>query len=313
MPTDPIVEVTGLVKTYGDFVAVKGITFAILQGEIFGLLGPNGAGKTTTLSVLSCLLAPTAGQATIAGHDVVAEAMMVKRLIGVVPQEIAVYPTLSARDNLAFFGRIYGLNRKRLRARIAEVLDVVGLSERADDAVEHYSGGMKRRLNLAVGLLHSPQVLFLDEPTVGVDPQSRHRIFENVRRLSEEGFTILYTTHYMGEAEALCHRVGIINQGEIIALDTPRHLINDLGGGLICVGIPQLGERMADRIAALPHVKRVSAVDGKLAVEASNAQAALLGIITSCHEVGIAMTSLETLEANLESVFLHLTGRRLRD
>jgi ABC-2 type transport system ATP-binding protein len=313
MPTAPIVEVTGLVKTYGDFFAVKDITFAIPQGEIFGLLGPNGAGKTTTLSVLSCLLAPTAGQATIAGLDVVAEPTMVKRLIGVVPQEIALYPTLSARDNLAFFGRIYGLNGKRLRARIAEVLDVVGLPGRADEAVGNYSGGMRRRLNLAVGLMHRPQVLFLDEPTVGVDPQSRHHIFENVRRLSAEGVTILYTTHYMDEAEALCHRVGIINEGEIIALDTPRQLINDLGRGLIRLGTSQLGERIATRIAALPHVKRVSAADGKLAVEASNAQEALLGIITSCSEVGIAMTSLEILEANLESVFLHLTGRQLRD
>jgi ABC-2 type transport system ATP-binding protein len=247
------------------------------------------------------------------GLNVVAEATMVKRLIGVVPQEIALYPTLSARDNLAFFGRIYGLNGKRLRARIAEVLDVVGLPERADEAVENYSGGMRRRLNLAVGLMHRPQVLFLDEPTVGVDPQSRHHIFENVRRLSAEGVTILYTTHYMDEAEALCHRVGIINEGEIIALDTPRQLINDLGRGLIRLGTSQLGERIATRIAALPHVKRVSAADGKLAVEASNAQEALLGIITSCSEVGIAMTSLEILEANLESVFLHLTGRQLRD
>ncbi|MDI6809770.1 MAG: ATP-binding cassette domain-containing protein, partial [Candidatus Eisenbacteria bacterium] len=208
-----IIEVSGLVKKFGDLTAVDGVSFEIEEGEIFGLLGPNGAGKTTTISILSCLLAPSGGRVTVAGMDVVADANEVKKIIGIVPQDIALYPTLSARDNLSFFGHICGLGGKELREKIDLALEIVGLRERAGDTVEKYSGGMKRRLNLAAGLLAKPRVLFLDEPTVGVDPQSRNNIFENVRRLNDEKVTILYTTHYMEEAELLCHRVGVMDEG----------------------------------------------------------------------------------------------------
>lgn len=190
----PIIEIRDLVKRYEERVAVNEVSFTVEEGEIFGLLGPNGAGKTTTLSILSTLLAPDGGQVTIGGYDVSREASRVKPLIGYVPQELALFPTLSAQDNLAFFGRIYLLSGPALKERIAAVLDVVGLSDRAGDAVKTFSGGMKRRLNIAVGLIHQPRVLFLDEPTVGVDPQSRNFIFEHVERLKAEGMTILYTT-----------------------------------------------------------------------------------------------------------------------
>ena len=312
--TKNIVEARDLVKRYGELVAVKGIDFNIRQGEIFGFLGPNGAGKTTTISMLSCLLVPTSGSVTIDGLDVVRDAAQVKRIIGLVPQEIALYPTLSGRDNLNFFGRIYRLSGKRLRERVDAALEIVGLSERAKDAVQTYSGGMKRRLNLAAGLLHEPRVLFLDEPTVGVDPQSRNHIFENVERLNREGMTILYTTHYMEEAERLCHRVAIMDEGRIIALDTPQNLIKVLGGGVIHVGVRAgLSEEMLGRIRQLPTVKEVASLDGKLKVKTVDAQRALVKVIAIFNQADATITSLEILEPNLESVFLHLTGKRLRD
>jgi ABC-2 type transport system ATP-binding protein len=253
-----IVEVENLVKKYGDLTAIDGVSFAIQEGEIFGLLGPNGAGKTTLISVLTCLFPPTEGTVTIAGYDVVQDAAQVKEIIGVVPQDLALYPTISGRDNLIFFGQIYGLRGRELAQRIDQVLDIVGLADRAGDAVETYSGGMKRRLNLAAGLLHRPRVLFLDEPTVGVDPQARNYIFENVEALNREGITILYTTHYMEEAERLCHRVAIIDEGRIIALDTPQGLIALLGGGVIHVGVRAPAAELLDKMRALPGVKEVS-------------------------------------------------------
>jgi ABC-2 type transport system ATP-binding protein len=246
-----IVEARNLVKKYGDFTAVENVNLTVQEGEIFGLLGPNGAGKSTVISMLTCLFPPTSGTARIYGHDVVADADQVKRLIGVVPQDLALYPTLSGRDNLRFFGEMFGLAGRKLRQQVESVLEYVAMTERAGDPVKTYSGGMKRRLNLAVGLIHGPRILFLDEPTVGADPQSRNHIFENVERLNRElGLSILYATHDMEEAERLCHRVAIIDRGKIIAMDTPKNLI---------------------------------------------------GIL-----------SIETLEPNLESVFLHLTGKSLR-
>jgi len=307
------VVVRDLTKTYGGFAAVKGISFEIGEGEIFGLLGPNGAGKTTTISMLSCLLEPSAGEAAVAGWDVSKEREKVKQSIGIVPQELALYPTLSARDNLLFFGRMYGLRGKKLNQRIDEVLGIVGLSDRAGDTVRKFSGGMKRRLNLAAGLVHGPDVLFLDEPTVGVDPQSRNHIFENVVRLNREGMTIIYTTHYMEEAELLCHRVGIMDEGKIIALDTPRSLINSMGQSLIYIGTDQNGANVIPCLRALPQVKKVSKLENRLAVETVDAQRAVTGIIAALNESGMNLTSLEIREPNLENVFLNLTGKKLRD
>jgi len=312
--SENIIEAQGLVKRYGDVEAVRGLSFAIRRGEIFGFLGPNGAGKTTTISMLSCLLEPTGGTATIAGYDVVKADQQVKRRIGLVPQELALYPTLSARDNLDFYGRIYGLRGRALRQRVDEVLEMVGLAGRASGAVETFSGGMKRRLNIAAGLLHRPEVLFLDEPTVGVDPQSRNAIFEHVERLNAAGMTILYTTHYMEEAERLCHRVAIIDQGRIIALDTPRKLITDLGGGIIHLGVANgMAEELLEQIQALPEVGAVTRLDGKVKVKTTQAQEALVSLLALFNSTDTDITALEVLEPNLETVFLHLTGKRLRD
>jgi ABC-2 type transport system ATP-binding protein len=310
-----IIEARGLVKRYGDLEAVKGLSFAIRQGEIFGFLGPNGAGKTTTISMLSCLLEPSEGTAIVAGHDVVKASSEVKRRIGLVPQELALYPTLSARDNLDYFGRIYGLRGKALRQRVDEVLEMVGLTERAAAAVKTYSGGMKRRLNIAAGLLHRPEVLFLDEPTVGVDPQSRNAIFEHVEQLKDEGMTVLYTTHYMEEAERLCDRVAIIDEGRIVALDTHRKLISDLGGGIVHLGVAngKMDERLFGQIQSLPEVKSAARFDGKVEVETVHAQVALVHLLELFSRTNTHITALQVLEPNLETVFLHLTGKQLRE
>jgi ABC-2 type transport system ATP-binding protein len=309
-----MVTVDNLHKRYGDVHAVDGISFEIQRGEIFGLLGPNGAGKTTTINVLCTYAEPTAGEVAVAGHSVIAEPEAVKRAIGVVPQDIALYPDLNAVENLRFFGRMYDVPRARLEQRIADLLQLVNLTEHARRRVEHYSGGMKRRLNLAAGLLSEPRFLMLDEPTVGVDPQSRNAIFENIQALNQEGLTILYTTHYMEEAELLCHRVAIMDEGQIIALDTPQNLINTLGTGLIHIGVKEeLDDQASAYLQALPQVKRVVYRDNTLAFETVDAQHALLQIIGVFNETDTTMTSLEILEPNLESVFIQLTGKQLRD
>ena len=242
----PILEADNLVKKYGEPAAVAGISFEVEEGEVFGLLGPNGAGKTTTISMLTGVLEPTSGTARIGGHDILEEPTEVKRINGLVPQDLALYPTLSARTNLQFFGRIYGLRGKELRERVDDVLEVVALTDRADEPIEKYSGGMKRRVNIAAGLVHQPRLLFLDEPTVGVDPQSRNHIFESVQRLNRERrMSIIYTSHYMEEVELLCNRVAIVDQGRIIALDTIRNLIAMLGGGVIQLGLERLDDEHA--------------------------------------------------------------------
>ena len=221
----PILIAKDLRKTFGDNEAVRGISFSVLRGEIFSLLGPNGAGKTTTINMLSCLIEPTSGTAEIAGHAIPGDSLNVRRAIGVVPQEIALYDALTARQNLEFWGKLYDMGGKPLAARIDEVLEQVGLSDRAKDKIKTYSGGMKRRINIAAGLLHKPQLLFMDEPTVGIDPQSRRRILDMVRELRDQGMTILYTTHYMEEAEELSDRVGIIDPVSYTHLTLPTKRI----------------------------------------------------------------------------------------
>jgi ABC-2 type transport system ATP-binding protein len=310
MARECLIEVEQLTKRYGKRLAVGGVSFTVEAGEVFGLLGPNGAGKTTTMSILSTLLAHEGGQVQLCGLDLDGQNDQVKPLIGLVPQELALYPTLSARDNLQFFGRIYGLRGAELQARIAKALDVVDLQDRADEPVESFSGGMKRRLNIAVSLIHAPRIVFLDEPTVGVDPQSRNFIFEHVERMRDEGITIFYTTHYMEEAMRLCDRIAIMDQGRILALDTPGALIQMLGGGVLIVG---LAADLSADLAALDQVRSVEAVDGKLKIAAVSAQAALVELIDLCQRRGVAIQSLQVLEPNLESVFLHLTGKSLRN
>ena len=320
-----ILEASELVKKYGDLVAVKDVSFTMQEGEVFGLLGPNGAGKSTTISMLTCLFPPTKGSMRIGGHDVVKEADKVKKLIGVVPQDIALYPTLSARDNLRFFGEMYGLKGKDLSTRVETVLAYVAMTERAKDAIKTYSGGMKRRINMAAGLIHSPKILFLDEPTVGVDPQSRNHIFESVERLNkEQGMTVLYTTHYMEEAERLCHRIAIIDRGQVIAMDTPKNLIGMLGGGIIQVGMLREDQGLLKAVSGLGEVRAASYLPPAEAAEGASTKAilkvearqhsndALVQLIQLFNEKNVQMLSLETLEPNLETVFLHLTGKSLR-
>lgn len=322
---EKILEVKNLVKTYGSIPAVNDVSFHIESGEVFGLLGPNGAGKSTTISMITCLFPPTSGSIAVLGHDVQREANAVKKLIGVVPQDLALYPTLSARDNLRFFGEMYGLGGSELRARVESVLEYVSMADRANDAIKTYSGGMKRRINLAVGLIHNPRCLFLDEPTVGVDPQSRNHIFESVERLNrEQGLTILYTTHYMEEAERLCHRIAIIDKGHIVAVDTPKNLIAMLGGGIIKIGLKAENEALRAAIASLPAVQSATFLPAAesepgqvsraiLKVEARQANDALIQILNLMGEKNETLLSIETLEPNLESVFLHLTGKSLRE
>jgi ABC-2 type transport system ATP-binding protein len=334
----PILEVDNLVKKYGDFEAVKRISFEVEEGEVFGLLGPNGAGKTQTISMLTGVIPPTSGTARIAGHDIRTDMNEAKKINGLVPQDLALYPTLSARANLNFFGRIYGLGGKDLKERVEDVLRIVALTERADEAVEKYSGGMKRRVNIAAGLLHHPRLLFLDEPTVGVDPQSRNHIFESVMRLNRErGMSIVYTSHYMEEVELLCNRVAIIDEGKIIALDTIKNLIALLGGGVIYVGLERVDDTLLERLSALPGVEDAVLVPQPappplaeqeepevkerepvitnpiVKVVAENSQQAVVNVIGFLNEQDITLTSLEILEPNLESVFLHLTGKKLRE
>jgi ABC-2 type transport system ATP-binding protein len=311
--SDPILIAQDLKKSYGDVQAVKGISLQVARGEIFGLLGPNGAGKTTTISMLTGLFPPSSGSVTVDGLDLQKETHAVKTKLGLVPQELALYPTLSARQNLNFFGRIYGLRGRDLRARVDEVLEMVGLTERADAAVETYSGGMKRRVNIAAGLLHKPEILFLDEPTVGVDPQSRNAIFESVEARNRAGMTILYTTHYMEEAQRLCHRVAIVDEGKIIALDTPTALIRSLGGGILVVGLGDgQAETVVDKVAELSAVKAATYTAGELKVETHRFQEALMGVLDITNRLDVTITSLDMLEPNLETVFLHLTGKKLR-
>src|SRR5574340_1776370 len=224
-----MLSVRELCKKYGDFTAVDGISFDILEGEIFSLLGPNGAGKTTTISMLSTLFTPTSGEATIDGHSVTRQPMEVCKVIGVVPQEIALYEELTARENLLFWGQMYGLGGNPLEKRVDEVLEQIGLSDKAKNRVKTYSGGMKRRVNIGVGLLHKPRLLFMDEPTGGIDPQSRRAILDTVKELNHQGMTVLYTTHYMEEAQELSDRVGIIDHGKLIALGTQSELTRQVG------------------------------------------------------------------------------------
>ncbi len=258
-----ILEVDNLVKKFGDFTAVNGVSFEVEEGEVFGLLGPNGAGKTTAISMLTGVLEPTSGTARVGGYDLKTDLKEVKKVNGLVPQDLALYPTLNARANLNFFGRIYGLKGSDLKKRVEDVLEIVALKERANEKVENYSGGMKRRVNIAAGLVHEPRLLFLDEPTVGVDPQSRNQIFESVLQLNRErGMSIIYTSHYMEEVELLCNRVAIVDKGEIIALDTIKNLIAMLGGGVINLGLEKVDDALLAQISALPAVKQASLASG---------------------------------------------------
>ena len=311
---EPLLDCRDLRKRYKSVTAVDGVSFHIGRGETYGLLGPNGAGKTTSISMVCGLLERDGGTVTVAGRPMDIDATEAKSLIGYVPQDLAIYPDLSARENLRFFGRLQHLGGAALDARVAAILELTGLTERANDRTETYSGGMKRRLNIGIGLLHEPQLLVLDEPTVGVDPQSRNAILEAVDDLRAGGMSILYTTHYMEEAERLCDRIGIIDAGRILAEGTRRELVA-MVGQLDHVRLTASGSlaAAATAIAALERVETASLGDGAIEVTAHGARTLLPGIITAATDAGAIVNGVEVVEADLEAVFLHLTGRALRD
>jgi ABC-2 type transport system ATP-binding protein len=314
--SEPLLTTIDLRKSFGEVEAVRGISFHVLEGEIFSLLGPNGAGKTTTISMLSGLLAPSGGKATIGGFDIGRDSLQAKKLIGVVPQEIALYEELTGRQNLSFWGQMYDMGGKPLKNRIDEVLETVSLTERAGDRVETYSGGMKRRLNIAAGLLHRPKLLFMDEPTVGIDPQSRRRILDTVKDLSEQGMTVLYTTHYMEEAEELSDRVGIIDHGRLIALGTQKELTRMVGEQESLKLYPAEGydsATLAQLFQDAPGVLAAGRLNGEVILTVSEAEVALPGVIALANQADVRIRSIDIEEPNLEAVFLHLTGRALRD
>jgi len=311
-----ILEVHNLVKNYGNFTAVKGISFEIKEGEIFSLLGPNGAGKTTTISMLSTLYTPTSGDATIAGHSITKDPMAVKQVIGVVPQEIALYEDLTARENLIFWGQMYGLSGRSLHSRVDEVLEQIGLVDKAKNRVKTYSGGMKRRVNIGVGLLHKPRLLFMDEPTVGIDPQSRRAILDTVKDLNRQGMTVLYTTHYMEEAQELSDRVGIIDHGELIALGTQDELTRQVGQTdtlVLHIGENEDANALAASLKGIKDVLEANATDHEVSIITPQAENILAAVVSKANERGIKIRSIDIREPNLEAVFLHLTGRALRD
>jgi ABC-2 type transport system ATP-binding protein len=329
-----ILEVDNLVKKYGETAVVKGVSFSVEEGEVFGLLGPNGAGKTQTISMITGVIPPTSGTARIGGVDILKEPLTAKRMTGLVPQDLALYQTLGARANLNFFGSIYGLRGKELSQRVDDVLEIVALTDRQKEPIDKFSGGMKRRVNIAAGLVHQPRLLFLDEPTVGVDPQSRNHIFESVLKLNKErGMSIIYTSHYMEEVELLCNRVAIIDQGEIIALDTIKNLVGILGGGVIHIGLHTVDEKTITDLGKLPSVKSASLMAAPkptaaneaaqvqapttlesqvVRIEAEDSHKAIINVLGYLNERDIQITSLDILEPNLESVFLFLTGKKLR-
>jgi ABC-2 type transport system ATP-binding protein len=308
----PILEAIDLHKRYGDTVALQRVSFQIAEGEMFGLLGPNGAGKTTLLSIVSSLLEPTSGEVRIGGEKLTAQNRQLRRVLGIVPQDLAIYGELTARENLMFFGSLYGLGTAELTTSVAEILQAIGLEDRADHRAESFSGGMKRRLNLGAALVHRPRLLLLDEPTTGVDPQSRNHIFEEVRRRNQNGLTVVYTSHYMEEVEALCRRIGIMDHGRLIACDTLPGLLKQLHGR-IRLRVRDHLPALRARLQQLPDV-RVHERDGReLDLECGDLQATLLRVVSTLQELHIELTNLEIQEPNLERVFLELTGRALRD
>ena len=311
---ESVLSATNLVKRFGDLTAVDGVTFHIAPGETYGLLGPNGAGKTTTISMVAGLLESDAGAVELLGEHITPRTVAAKAAIGLVPQDIAVYPDLTARENLSFFGRLYGLAGDELSGRIAEVLEVVGLADRADDRTDEYSGGMKRRLNIGLGLLHRPRLLILDEPTVGVDPQSRNAILEGVEKLSVEGMSVLYTTHYMEEAERICDRVGIMDEGRMIAEGTRRELVA-LVGEHDRIRLAATGDLRAASAAALEldRVVEATAATGAIDLIAVEGRSLLPALLDTLERHGASVSSVEVIEPDLEAVFLHLTGKALRD
>ncbi len=311
---EAIVDVRGLVKRFAALTAVDDVSFSIRGGEVYGLLGPNGAGKTTTISMISCLIEPTAGSITVDGHDSAREPGALKESLGIVPQEVALYPTLTAAENLRFWGSMYGLAGAALDQAVVDALDLAGLADRAKERIEKYSGGMKRRINIAAGILHKPKVLLMDEPTVGIDPQSRNHILETVKGLNASGMTVLYTSHYMEEVEYLCDRIAIMDHGRIIAEGTLNELRDVVGGmDVVAVKVAGVTPRMLDRVREIDGIEHVEGTDASLEVLTKSSGSIMGRLVSTLESEGAHVTSVSVTEPNLESVFLHLTGKSLRD
>ncbi|WKZ37414.1 MAG: ABC transporter ATP-binding protein [Anaerolineales bacterium] len=308
------IEVKNLKKSFGDLQAVQDASFKADSGEVLSLLGPNGAGKSTTISMLSGLLAPTGGDASIMGHSVTREPEAAKRSLGVVPQDIALYPDLSARENLVFWGKMYGLRGAMLKQRVDEVLEIIGLVDRQKDHIDKFSGGMKRRVNIGAALLHKPDVIIMDEPTVGIDPQSRRHILDNVKKLNRQGMTVLYTTHYMEEAAELSDHIAIMDKGRIIAYGTHDELIKLVGRETrIDITINAEGAKILEAWRATEGVSQTDNLDGKITVLVDDSNRVLPRLFDAASKADVRITSVDIQEPNLEAVFLHLTGRALRD
>jgi ABC-2 type transport system ATP-binding protein len=308
------IQVQDLRKSYGEFHAVQGMSFDVPQGEIFGLLGPNGAGKSTTISMLCGLVKPTAGDVLVMGHSILREPLQAKSALGMVPQDIALYEDLSARENLMFWGTMYNLFGKALSKRIDEVLQIISLTDRQNDMVGTFSGGMKRRVNIGAALLHKPDILIMDEPTVGIDPQSRRHILESVKELNRAGMTVLYTTHYMEEVEEIAHHIAIVDQGRMVASGTRAELVKMVGGqDRVELRVAGDAEGLAQVCQRLGGVSTVQVKDDVISLMVDDSNAVLPHVFETAGQTSTRILSIEIQEPNLEAVFLHLTGRTLRE
>jgi ABC-2 type transport system ATP-binding protein len=309
-----MVEINNLTKKYGSLTAVDDISLKIETEDLYGLLGPNGAGKSTTISTISTFIQPTSGDILVGGHSILTKASAIRKLIGLVPQDVALYPTLTARENLSFFGKLYGLRGKDLSKKADEILETVGLRDRGNEKIDTYSGGMKRRINIGVGLMNDPKLLILDEPTVGIDPQSRNHILETVKNLNQRGMTVIYTSHYMEEVEFLCKHIGIMDQGKLIAQGSKEEVCALAGNEeTLTIHISQLSAQHLQQLQTILPEYTMHYGDGILTVLGKKIHSVLGDILTILNTEKSKITSLDVQEPNLESVFLHLTGRALRD
>jgi ABC-2 type transport system ATP-binding protein len=305
-------EIRNLRKSYGKYEALRGINLAVEEGEMFGLLGPNGAGKTTLVSILACLNDTSSGEIYLAGKKLDRRDLSLRSLIGIGTQDVAVYSDMTARENLAFFGKLYGLDDTTLKRRIGEVLEMTALNEKADQRAGTYSGGMLRRLNLGIAVMHRPRILYLDEPTTGVDPQSRNHLFEQIKVLNADGMTVIYTSHYMEEVQALCPRLAIMDYGQVIACDTMTALLNSIEG-IAKVRVAAKRNEVMAGMAQVDGLRIVSSDGETISFAAHDLQGKILKVIEILRKLNVELTGLESQESNLERVFLHLTQRTLRD
>jgi ABC-2 type transport system ATP-binding protein len=308
-----MIKVQGLSKRFGDLRAVDHISLEVARGELFGLLGPNGAGKTTTISMISGLLRPDEGTVTLGDYNLWESPRQAKRLLGLVPQEVALYEVFSARENLFFWGGLYGISRAELKESVEEILRRVGLADRAREPVSRFSGGMKRRLNLAIGLVHRPQVLLLDEPTVGIDPQARNAILEIIRDIARQGTTILFTTHHLDEAEKLCDRIAIMDHGRILQTGSVRELAKVVGDRDVITLRGKFSAAQIQTCLEREPVSVLSAADQLATVSLVGDQYGLASLVGRLGGAGVELADVSVQKPTLESVFLKLTGRELRD